>query len=139
MGHDERPSSQEEWTLDVRVPLAARMERLNSARHMPQGPPSRSSKGIRWQAATNAAGAGAQTIWLDIYRSAGSFSYTPNAPSPFSAPLVQSDSNAAYERLRRGSAVVEDQIEAIAQPVKPYVPAIGRFLIVVTFLEDSLR
>ena len=27
----------------------------------------------------------------------------------------------------------------VSDPIKPYLPAIGRFLIVVTFLEDALR
>lgn len=30
-------------------------------------------------------------------------------------------------------------MNTLAEPVKPYLPAIGRFLIVVTFLEDALR
>jgi ER-derived vesicles protein len=34
---------------------------------------------------------------------------------------------------------IEDAIEIHSQPLKPYLPALGRFLIVVTFLEDSLR
>lgn len=43
------------------------------------------------------------------------------------------------ERLRALAAQVEDQVEILSQPLKPYLPAIGRFLIVVTFLEDALR
>jgi len=34
---------------------------------------------------------------------------------------------------------VEDQIEILSQPLRPHLPAIGRFLIVVTFLEDAWR
>ncbi|CDS06789.1 hypothetical protein LRAMOSA09314 [Lichtheimia ramosa] len=37
------------------------------------------------------------------------------------------------------SSKAEDVIDRIGQPLKPYIPAIGRFLIVVTFLEDALR
>lgn len=33
----------------------------------------------------------------------------------------------------------EEVIDKIGQPLKPYIPAIARFLIVVTFLEDALR
>ncbi|KAJ3095070.1 hypothetical protein HDU97_007320 [Phlyctochytrium planicorne] len=33
----------------------------------------------------------------------------------------------------------ESTLENLAQPIKPYLPAIARFLLVVTFLEDSLR
>ncbi|KAJ3074560.1 hypothetical protein HDU98_010923 [Podochytrium sp. JEL0797] len=34
---------------------------------------------------------------------------------------------------------VEQTLERIAQPIKPYMPVIARFLLVVTFMEDSLR
>ncbi|KAJ3192161.1 hypothetical protein HDU82_003300 [Entophlyctis luteolus] len=34
---------------------------------------------------------------------------------------------------------VEEFIDHVSQPIKPYVPSIARFLLVVTFLEDSLR
>jgi hypothetical protein len=34
---------------------------------------------------------------------------------------------------------VEDVLERVATPLKPHLPAIARFLLVVTFLEDSLR
>lgn len=34
---------------------------------------------------------------------------------------------------------VEDMMETYTQPIKPYVPIIARFLIVVTFLEDAVR
>ncbi|KAI7883879.1 SURF4-domain-containing protein [Lichtheimia hyalospora FSU 10163] len=37
------------------------------------------------------------------------------------------------------SSKAEDIIDRVGQPLKPYIPAIGRFLIVVTFLEDALR
>ncbi|CDH55919.1 surf4-domain-containing protein [Lichtheimia corymbifera JMRC:FSU:9682] len=37
------------------------------------------------------------------------------------------------------SSKAEDVIDRVGQPLKPYIPAIGRFLIVVTFLEDALR
>jgi uncharacterized membrane protein YphA (DoxX/SURF4 family) len=43
------------------------------------------------------------------------------------------------EKLRMFSKQVEDQVEIISQPLRPHLPAIGRFLIVVTFLEDALR
>lgn len=43
------------------------------------------------------------------------------------------------EVLRAWSKQVEDNVEIYSQPLKPYLPAIGRFLIVVTFLEDALR
>jgi hypothetical protein len=43
------------------------------------------------------------------------------------------------EKLRAISQQVEDNIEIYSQPLKPHLPAIGRFLIVVTFLEDAIR
>ncbi|KAG6812207.1 hypothetical protein H0H92_003943 [Tricholoma furcatifolium] len=43
------------------------------------------------------------------------------------------------EKLKAYSQLVEDSVEIYSQPLKPHLPAIGRFLIVVTFLEDALR
>ncbi|KAF9447148.1 SURF4-domain-containing protein [Macrolepiota fuliginosa MF-IS2] len=43
------------------------------------------------------------------------------------------------EKIRAISKQIEDNIEIHSQPLKPHLPAIGRFLIVVTFLEDALR
>ncbi|KAJ3129679.1 hypothetical protein HK098_000458 [Nowakowskiella sp. JEL0407] len=43
------------------------------------------------------------------------------------------------DQLNEFSTQVEKTIDAISQPVKPYLPVIARFLLVVTFLEDSLR
>lgn len=42
-------------------------------------------------------------------------------------------------QARAFSSKIEDFIEAYSQPIRPYVPALARFLIVVTFLEDALR
>lgn len=43
------------------------------------------------------------------------------------------------EKLRAFAKQVEDYAEIYTQPLKPHLPAIGRFLIVITFLEDALR
>jgi uncharacterized membrane protein YphA (DoxX/SURF4 family) len=43
------------------------------------------------------------------------------------------------EKIRSIASKIEDQVEVISHPLKPHLPAIGRFLIVVTFLEDALR
>jgi ER-derived vesicles protein len=43
------------------------------------------------------------------------------------------------EKLRAFAKQVEDNVEIYSQPLKPHLPTIGRFLIVVTFLEDALR
>ena len=56
----------------------------------------------------------------------GSRSEATNDPSPLDA-------------IRQQTSKIEDWLDTIADPVKPYLPAIGRFLIVVTFLEDALR
>ncbi|KDR72587.1 hypothetical protein GALMADRAFT_252732 [Galerina marginata CBS 339.88] len=49
------------------------------------------------------------------------------------------DPDDPLEKLRAFSKTVEDNVEIFSQPLKPHLPAIGRFLIVVTFLEDALR
>ena len=43
------------------------------------------------------------------------------------------------EQVETFSSRAEDVVDKIGQPLKPYIPAIGRFLIVATFLEDALR
>lgn len=43
------------------------------------------------------------------------------------------------ERVRQHSSKLEDKIDGWTRPIRPYLPGIGRFLIVVTFLEDALR
>ncbi|KAF9174899.1 hypothetical protein BGX21_006840 [Mortierella sp. AD011] len=43
------------------------------------------------------------------------------------------------DSVQEYSRKFEDIIDRIGQPIKPYIPAIARFLIVVTFLEDALR
>jgi hypothetical protein len=43
------------------------------------------------------------------------------------------------DQVKETLAKVESFIEKIGQPIKPYLPTIARFLLVVTFLEDSLR
>ncbi|KAJ1552167.1 hypothetical protein HK096_001137, partial [Nowakowskiella sp. JEL0078] len=43
------------------------------------------------------------------------------------------------DQIRDFSTKFEKIIDAISQPIKPHLPVIARFLLVVTFLEDSLR
>jgi len=43
------------------------------------------------------------------------------------------------DAIREQTSKIEDFLDTMSDPVKPYLPAIGRFLIVVTFLEDALR
>ena len=51
----------------------------------------------------------------------------------------RADPDAPMEQVRRVTSKVEDVMDANLRWVKPYLPALGRFLIVVTFLEDALR
>lgn len=69
--------------------------------------------------------------------------YTPD-PHGFGNPQSSTGYRAAnpddpLEKLRAFARTVEDNVDIYTQPLKPHLPAIGRFLIVVTFLEDSLR
>jgi len=70
-------------------------------------------------------------------------SYTPDIRSPpyqtggYAAANGTSDDPVA--KIRAVSSKIEDLIEVYSQPLRPHLPTIGRFLIVVTFLEDSLR
>ncbi|KAK4634755.1 Surfeit locus protein 4 [Fulvia fulva] len=43
------------------------------------------------------------------------------------------------DQIRAQTSKIEDLLDTYSDPVKPYLPMIGRFLIVVTFLEDALR
>lgn len=47
--------------------------------------------------------------------------------------------NSLFNKLQLWSATIEDFIELYSHPIKPYLPGLGRFLIVVTFYEDALR
>jgi len=83
------------------------------------------------------------TSRINIARPAGRGGYSPD-PHGLSNSRPSSGYRAAepegpLEQFRQYSKLVEDNIEIYAQPLKPHLPAIGRFLIVVTFLEDSLR
>jgi hypothetical protein len=49
------------------------------------------------------------------------------------------DSDSPLNKIREYTSKVEDLIDQYTQPIKPHLPALGRFLIVVTFLEDALR
>jgi hypothetical protein len=43
------------------------------------------------------------------------------------------------DNLRTFSLALETRIESFATPLKPYIPILARFLLIVTFLEDALR
>jgi len=72
-------------------------------------------------------------------------SYSPdphgfgNSRPASNAFRAQGNPDDPLDKLRTIASKIEDQAEVISQPLKPHLPAIGRFLIVVTFLEDALR
>ncbi|KIW18749.1 hypothetical protein PV08_03038 [Exophiala spinifera] len=43
------------------------------------------------------------------------------------------------DQIREQTSKIEDWLNTMGEPLKPYLPAIGRFLIVVTFIEDAIR
>lgn len=78
---------------------------------------------------------------ISIARPQGSYSPDPHGfgNSRPSSGYRAADPDDPIEKLRTYSKLAEDNIEIYAQPLKPHLPAIGRFMIVVTFLEDALR
>lgn len=51
----------------------------------------------------------------------------------------RSDPDAPLEQIKQYTSKVEDAIDSHMHWIRPWLPALGRFLIVVTFLEDALR
>ncbi|KAL7009663.1 ER-derived vesicles protein erv29 [Cystobasidiomycetes sp. EMM_F5] len=75
-----------------------------------------------------------------------SYSYPSRPQSSYAGPSYTPDTtpkrsnpDAPLEQVRRVTSKVEDAIDTNFRWVKPYLPVLGRFLIVVTFLEDALR
>ncbi|KAA8566982.1 hypothetical protein EYC84_010075 [Monilinia fructicola] len=58
---------------------------------------------------------------------------------PSMGGIDQQNEPGALDAIREQTSKIEDFLDTLSDPVKPYLPAIGRFLIVVTFLEDALR
>ena len=84
------------------------------------------------------------TSRINIARPAGRGGYSPDPHGlsnnrPSSAGYRAANPDEPLERIREFGKQVEDNVEIYAQPLKPHLPAIGRFLIVVTFIEDSIR
>ncbi|KAK2760783.1 hypothetical protein FQN54_002021 [Arachnomyces sp. PD_36] len=71
----------------------------------------------------------------------GTAGYNLGNQNPFGGPgSVEATSDPSpLDAIREHTSKIEDWLDTVADPVKPYLPAIGRFLIVVTFLEDALR
>ncbi|KAF2271408.1 SURF4-domain-containing protein [Westerdykella ornata] len=72
----------------------------------------------------------------------GTAGYHLGNQSPF-GNAGRSDGNtndpSPLDAIREQTSKIEDFLDTLSEPVKPYLPAVGRFLIVVTFLEDALR
>ena len=86
------------------------------------------------------------TSRINIARPAAPSTYNPDPhglsnsrPMGSGYRAANPDSDNPLDKLRAFAAQVEDYIEIYSQPLKPHLPAIGRFLIVVTFLEDAWR
>ncbi|OAA82468.1 COPII-coated vesicle protein SurF4/Erv29 [Akanthomyces lecanii RCEF 1005] len=61
-----------------------------------------------------------------------------SGPNPYGSSSTEQEQG-ILDQIRPYTSKVEDFLETASEPIKPYLPAIGRFLIVVTFLEDALR
>ncbi|AEO70326.1 c51fa859-23fb-4f1e-8fab-f77bd079bfbc [Thermothielavioides terrestris] len=69
----------------------------------------------------------------------GPGSYGIGAPNPFGGPVEDRTEQSPLDAIRQQTSKIEDLLDTLSEPIKPYLPAIGRFLIVVTFIEDALR
>ncbi|KAK4240020.1 SURF4 family-domain-containing protein [Achaetomium macrosporum] len=69
----------------------------------------------------------------------GPGSYGIGAPNPFGGPVEDRTEQSPLDAIRQQTSKIEDLLDTVSEPIKPYLPAIGRFLIVVTFIEDALR
>ncbi|KAF4123954.1 ER-derived vesicles protein [Geosmithia morbida] len=63
----------------------------------------------------------------------------PSSSSPYGVSPEQDQTPNIFDQLRPYTDKAEDFLDSVSEPIKPYLPALGRFLIVVTFLEDTLR
>jgi len=70
----------------------------------------------------------------------GTAGYNLSNQHSFGAPSQDmSNDPSPLDAIREQTSKIEDFLDTLSEPIKPYLPAIGRFLIVVTFLEDALR
>ncbi|KAI9767206.1 MAG: hypothetical protein M1840_005806 [Geoglossum simile] len=71
----------------------------------------------------------------------GTAGYNLGNQNPFGGPGRADATNdpSPLDAIREQTSKIEDWLDTISDPIRPYLPAIGRFLIVVTFLEDALR
>ncbi|KAF2202693.1 SURF4-domain-containing protein [Delitschia confertaspora ATCC 74209] len=72
----------------------------------------------------------------------GTAGYHLGNQSPFGNAGRNDDASSdpsPLDAIREQTSRIEDWLDTLSEPVKPYIPAIGRFLIVVTFIEDAIR
>jgi len=71
----------------------------------------------------------------------GTAGYNLGHQNPFGGPgrADATDDPSPLDAIREQTSKIEDWLDTVSDPIKPYLPAIGRFLIVVTFIEDALR
>ncbi|POS86010.1 SURF4-domain-containing protein [Erysiphe pulchra] len=70
----------------------------------------------------------------------GTAGYNLGGPTQFGGPIREStEDSSPMDTIREYTGKIEDFLDTLSDPVKPFLPAIGRFLIVVTFLEDAIR
>lgn len=62
---------------------------------------------------------------------------TGYTPDPVPRPAASQAQDGLLSQVQEISSKAEDYIETYTQPVRPWVPAMARFLIVVTFLEGE--
>jgi uncharacterized membrane protein YphA (DoxX/SURF4 family) len=60
-------------------------------------------------------------------------------PSPYGNASNDEPAGNFADQIRSYTSKIEDVMDTVSEPLRPYLPAIGRFLIVVTFLEDAIR
>ncbi|KAI6250434.1 Surfeit locus protein 4 [Erysiphe necator] len=70
----------------------------------------------------------------------GTAGYNLSGQTQFGGPVRElTQESSSMDMIREYTGKIEDFLDTLSDPVKPFLPAIGRFLIVVTFLEDAIR
>ncbi|KAJ2897330.1 surf4 family protein [Zalerion maritima] len=65
--------------------------------------------------------------------------YGMGAGDPYGVARDDQQENTILDTVREQTSKIEDLLDTVSEPIKPFLPAIGRFLIVVTFIEDAIR
>ncbi|KAK9452738.1 SURF4 family-domain-containing protein [Dipodascopsis uninucleata] len=67
------------------------------------------------------------------------FHSMPMSISSSRIPTMATSDPSPLNAIKEQTSKIEALVDSLSEPIKPYLPAIGRFLIVATFIEDSLR